>query len=318
MKNETQTKNKKWMLAAGIAVAAVIVIAAVLLMSGNNADQPIQTETTAPETTAVAEALPAEVERVPVQPLELAELVDGQIQTPYGPLDYPEYLADHLIVAIRSEAPYTLEFYAAMEGKQEVLLFDISFGEGSGGNMGMVKTQLGEVPLNVTIYTLDYDETWTEGEKITAQAMQDVVNDIMDALTAEAKNPQPESPVIATQPASVDTVDYIQIETPCCTLYYPARWSSTLWYEHDDSQEDVYKVHFYGKVNDREAMLFSIYLGGDEGEQLGAVMGADGVPVPVNLLMAELDLEGWDEESAEVIYAMQEASNQLIDALPLL
>ena len=74
-----------------------------------------------------------------------------------------------------------------------------------------------------------------------------------------------------------------------------------------------------GKTASHEpVLLFSIYVGGDEGEQMGAVMGEDGIPVPVNLLLTELDLTGWSAEDADLMYTMQEASNQLVDMLPLL
>lgn len=323
MKNDKKQKK----LYIYIAVAAVILIALIGGMIASQSRDVTQetvptdtTESTVPETTLSVEPSETEEETTePTKPADVLELVNGEIQTPYGVLHYPEALADHLLIVQASAQPYTLEFYAVMEGKADLKLFDISFGEDSGGNMGLVNTSSGEVPLNVTIYSLSFDQTWTEGEIITAQAMQDVVNELIDQLDLVSSENEELSPSIETQPENMDTVNYLEIVTPDCAMYYPARWRSSLQLVHDESEDGVYKVHFYGKTASHEpVLLFSIYLGGDEGEQLGAVIGGSGVLVTVNLLLAELDLTDWSAEDADLMYTMQEASNQLVDLLPLL
>ena len=137
-------------------IFVLLVAAAVLtlLLNKANVNAP-QTESTtaATESTAATEAteptaasetvtVPAEedTEKPVIREYDVVELVDGQIETPYCTLSYPEGLAEFLLIINTSQKPYTLEFYAVMEGKQELRLFDISLGEGSGGNMGMVMT----------------------------------------------------------------------------------------------------------------------------------------------------------------------------------
>lgn len=313
-------KKKRWpIILAVIVVLLVAAAACFFLMPGKTDDPKPETIPTTEETTVAMETEPMYVVPEVTEPIPLLELVNGQIETPYGVLNYPDDLSDLLLIANTNTDPYTLEFYAAMEDKPEVRLFDISFGEGSGGNMGIVKTTQGDVPLNVTIYTLALDESWTKDEIITAQAMQDVINEILDQLMPENKESKSEDPVIAVQPSQNNEVNTLEIETPFCTLYYPGRWGDALRYDHDDSQEGVYKVRFYGKVEDKEVQhLFSIYFGGDEGEQLGAVLSSEEIPVPVNLLMAELKLDGLTDAEIELLCTMQEASNQLIERLPLL
>ena len=313
-------KNRIWLIVIGI---LLIVVVAVLLMSQNKKSTAEKAQTI--PTVVVEETIEAVTEPVfiPEEPVvrdyDVVKLVDGQIQTPYGAINYPESLADHLLVIQTSQQPYTIEFYAVMEEKQELHLFDISLGEDSGGNMGLVTTPEGEIPLNVTIYTLALDESWTEGEVITVYAMQDVVNDMIEQMGPKTEDGKHESSVISQQPDNGATIHNLEIETPYCTLYFPARWSGMMTYEYDNTQEDTYKVHFYSRIEGREnQLLFSIYLGGDEGDQLGAVMSSNGIPVPVNLLIAELNLDGWNAEDAETVYTMQEASNELIARLPLL
>lgn len=282
---------------------------------------PATTEPTVEAETVPDATIPTEVviDKPDIRDYVVVELVDGEIQTPYGVLRYPEGLSDHLLIANTCQQPYILEFYAVLENKEELRLFDISLGEESGGNMGIIITPEGDVPLNVTIYTLSTDETWTQGETATVYAMQDAVNDILVQLVFKTEQPESDDPVISPQPDNGGTINNLLIETPYGTLYYPARFATTVRYTNEETQEGVYKVHFYSQIDGREdQLLFSVYFGGDEGEQLGAVMSSSGIPVPVYLEMSALNLDGWDEDEIHLLHSMQEACNELIERLPLL
>lgn len=318
-------KKKKPNMVVPILLLLLMAVVVILLCkngkdNGNNiVPQQGATEAILESTEATTAAAEIEIEKPVVREYDVVELVDGEIQTPYGTLSYPEGLADFLLIINTSQQPYTLEFYAVMEEKQELRLFDISLGEGSGSNMGMVTTPEGEIPLNVTIYALTTDETWSENEIATAYAMQDAVNEILAQMNPSAEDVQTEGSVITHQPDEAGTINNLEIETPFGTVYYPARWADTVGYECDDSQEDVYKVHFYSRMDGVEDQkLFSIYFGGDEGEQLGAVMSNEGIPVSVNLLMGQLQLEGLNEDDIARLFKMQEACNDLVERLPLL
>lgn len=323
-------------------VLAALIVVALLLLENENAEKLQKEPTTenvekveTTETTEATEAteateltdpvedatIPTEAgeEKSPVRDYEVVKMVDGQIQTPYCILNYPEVLADHLLVIKTSQQPYVLEFYAVMDEKQELRLFDLSFGEGSGGNMGAIKTQEGEVLLNVTIYQLPTNDTWSKAEITTAHAMQDVVNELIEQMQPKAEGTQANTPAVSEQPEEDRTVYNLEIETPYCKLYYPARWANTVSFDIDDEQKDIYKVHFYSQIDGLESQrLFSIYFGGDEGSQLGAVMSNENIPVPVYLIMEQLEIDGLNDEVIDLLYSMQEASNQLIERLPLL
>lgn len=318
-------RNMKMIRNVLLAVVFLLVAAiAVMLFSIKKQEKPELPETVPAATvaeTTVPETQPTEVviNNPVVRDYDVVELAEGEISTPYGSLHYPEAMADHLLIANTSQQPYTLEFYAVMEEKPELRLFDISLGEGSGGNMGTVETSQGAVPLNVTIYELTMDETWSEGEITTAYAMQDVVNEMIEQMSPGTAETGSETPVIHSQPENVSTIHNLEIETPYGTLYYPAQWANTVYYALDDTLADVYKVFFYSRIDGREdQLLFAVYFGGDEGEQLGVMMDQEEVPVPVNLVMAPLQTEGWETAEAECLFGMQEAANQLVEKLPLL
>ena len=126
MKNDKKQKK----LYIYIAVAAVILIALIggmiALQSRDVTQETVPTGTTAttvPETTLPTDPSEAEEEATePTKPADVLELVNGEIQTPYGVLHYPDALADHLLIVQASAQPYTLEFYAVMEGKADLKL----------------------------------------------------------------------------------------------------------------------------------------------------------------------------------------------------
>ncbi len=305
-------------------VLVLIAVIAVMLVSIGRQKQPEEPQTKPTVTvaeTVEAETAPTEVEvTVPVvRSYEIVEPVNGEIHTPYGTLTYPQGLSDHLLIACTSRQPYVLEFYAVMEDKQELRLFDLALGEDSGGNLGTAMTTQGEVSVDVTLYELNTDETWTEGELLTASAMQEAVNELIGQLAPSAEETRQAQTVIHRQPEEDSSVHNLEIETPHGKLYYPARWADMVTYFDDDSQEGVYKVFFHSRMEGREdQLLFALYFGGDEGEQLGAVMGAENIPVPVYLVMNQLHTEGWEPAEAEELFSMQEAANQLVARLPLL
>ena len=248
----------------------------------------------------------------------LVELNNGVIETPYTKINYPENLSDNLVVINTSLEPYVLEFYAVLENRKEVRLFDISLGLNSGGNMGMIKTDEGNIPLNVKIYTIPKDEALSESEITTLYAMQDAVNDILNELNVTSEK-EPDSSVLTNQPEDSGTISNMKIETPYCPLYYPSKYSESMYYESSDSENDIYKVHFYSKIEEMEDnLLFSLYFGGDEGEQIGAIKNDSGNIVPVYLVMNELEVENYSEEQVVLLYSMQEACNELIEKLPLI
>lgn len=337
--NKKKTGKILWVLLAVVAVVLVLELVLILFLEKRE-DIPQMKETQSTADTSQAEqetgeptaqdteavTVPEETEQeetaasqVPEETVQIVEYVDNTIHTPYFTLYYPEAFADHLVVANISESPYTLEFYAMLEDRPEVRIFDIRLGEDIPGNMGVVQTDAGEIFVDLTFYEFVPGEDWTEGEINTVLAMQDAANDMIEQLPlteAEGSVPQPE--LQETAPES-SVVNVYSIRTPYCTLQYPVAWKDYLVTEQMEADTDgVYRVAFYGKVASHEqCLLFTLLFGGDEGNQLGAIMGDDDRFVTVNIQMEELDLSGWPEEDAQILYSMQESVNELISQLPL-
>lgn len=317
--------KRKGKILRNVLLAVVLLLLAVIgfmIFSILSRQEPVQSlgetvaETTeAPVTEAATEPAVVEVTMPVARDYRVVALTDGAIETPYGNLHYPQGLSDHLLVVCTSEEPFTLEFCAVMEGRQELRLFDLAFGEGSGGNMGLAVMENGEVPMNLTIYTLETDDSWTEGEILTAQAMQDAVNELLLQLAPKAETEEAPQTVVRDQPQEEVTLHNLEFDTPYGKLYYPARWTGLVEVTQEETPDGIYRVYFYGAPEGREGkLLFSILFGGDEGDQLGAIMGPDEVPVPVYLSMAGIE----NTEEAGILYSMQEDANQLIAKLPLL
>lgn len=335
--------NKRSNLVKVIAILSVLLALMLALLiwlefgGSANADGPQDTtgaiDTSTPETHAGTQETTAPTdgeETVPTEngeettapagqatePEETELYSNGEIRTPYLTLNYPEALADHLVVVNTNDKPYTLEFYAVLEGRPEQRIFDIYLGEGANGNLGMVETESGNVLVGMTIYLFEPDDTWNQAEINTILAMQEGANELIAQLPLVQESDTTGTPVISTTPPESSIVNYMEIETPYCTLMYPVKWEEYVYVEQ--VEEEVYRVLFYGQLEGREKqLLFTVLFGGDEGEQLGVVTDDQGQTVPVNILLAELSLDGWPEEAVGTLYAMQEALNQLIEQLPL-
>lgn len=275
------------------------------------------TETIPEIQTEIPQSTPAAT--VPQGITEILECVNDQIQTPYFPLYYPDAMADLLVVVKTADEPFTLEFYAMLEGKPEQRIFDVRLSEQVKGNMGVVKTQTGDVYVNVIFYRFDPDDSWTEDEINTVLAMQEAANDMISRLgLEESSSGNEKQPAMEETAPESSVVNMLSIQTPYCTLRYPVRWKDYLVTEQRSNEETgVYSVHFYGEIAGEKYLLFSILFGGDEGEQLGVVPENDKGYITVNVLLAELKMDGWRDEDVQLLCAMQEAVNDLIGQLPL-
>lgn len=248
--------------------------------------------------------------------VEILAFEGGQIQTPYFPLHYPEGFSDLLAVAKTGEKPFTLEFYAILEGRPEQRLFDIRLGEDVPGSIGFVKTEAGKFAVGITFYRFSPDSSWTEDEINTVLAMQEAANDTIGQLSLEESSGQPD--FRETAPES-SVINMVSIQTPFCTLRYPVRLATHLVTEQAEEQEtDAYSVQFSCKLAGKDSCpLFAIVFGDGQGTPLGTISDSNGDPVPVKIRHWELDPEGWSEEEKLIAYTMQEAVNDLIGQLPL-
>lgn len=245
---------------------------------------------------------------------EILTFADGQIQTPYFPLHYPEAFSDLLVVAKTAEEPFTLEFYAILDSRPEQRLFDIRLSTQTRGNLGTVKTESGEVFVDLTFYGAATDSSWTEDDINTVLAMQEAANDTISRLNLEEPSGQPA--FRETAPES-SVINLLSIPTPDCTLRYPARWASCLVTEQTEvSASGAYSVLFYGEIAGKDKVpLFSVIFNGEEGTRLGVLLS--GRETSVSLYIYELELDGWNADDAQLLYTMQEAVNDLLRQLPL-
>lgn len=117
-------------------------------------------------------------------------------------------------------------------------------------------------------------------------------------------------------------VQEIQINTPYCTLYFPGTWQDMLRTEQTELPEaDSLVVAFYGKLEAHEDQhVFDILIQNEKTEDsLGAILCTDGEKRYVTTVFYSTDsIESWPETDKNLIYAMQEDINYIIDKLPLL
>ena len=327
MKYLKKKKRNKLVVAIVVAGALLAVLLALLVWlecdAGGQEELPAMSENTAQtdQSTEVTdpEYDPAATQHQTTEGTPTAgedELfLTGEIETPYLTLYFDTALTDHLAIVHDPGTPYGLEFYATLDEKPEQRIFDILIGAGADGNLGVIETTLGKVPVSMIMYAFAPDESWTQDEVNTVLALQEVSNDLMEQILALQTAQDYEGPNLSTEVPESNISDDIEIITPYGILLYPAKWGTNLQVEQ--SEADDYRVMFYCNLDRNESvLLFTLIYGGDYGEQLGVIQDSQGRYLPVNLLMEEISENDYAGDLS-ILYEMQEAVNLLIDKLPL-
>lgn len=107
------------------------------------------------------------------------------IQTPYMQIVLSDQWQSMLRCEVLQETEnYSLYFYGRVEGKKEMRLFDLIFGQSDAYLLGTLLVRGREVGVYVESYDLNIDETWTEQERYDILGMQNQINTILQQLIA--------------------------------------------------------------------------------------------------------------------------------------
>lgn len=174
-KRRKRKSNKKIIMIMSV---IVIILIAVLIVIGTKKHNK--------EAEKVDPVVNEEVENTEVENKEeSAELYSEdvkafKIETPYCDLLYPEKWKNIVETEIVSvDGVEEVQFWAKLEGKDKVHLFDIIFG-GESNEVGTLEIEDGEaVTVNVVSYEFEEDDSWTEDEKEIIYSLLEDINYIL-------------------------------------------------------------------------------------------------------------------------------------------
>lgn len=107
----------------------------------------------------------------------------------------------------------------------------------------------------------------------------------------------------------------IVIETEYGDLYFPDQWQEFLVTDQTEGENTI-EVSFSAKVNDETYPLFTITIGGEEGNPAGTLTSSDGTVRNIYVQLDEINESiSLDEGEQNRLYAMQEDINYLLDSL---
>lgn len=146
--------------------------------------------------------------------------------------------------------------------------------------------------------------------------------DATDALPTEpidGTEPSTESTEVPEETAAIQqpvtSASDILIDTPFCTLHYPAQWIQDVKIQKEETPEK-FSATIIGLIDGNEVPLFAVIFGESEEMPIGTLLCGDGTEVTVRL---NLDLfnpdDGWTEEETNRAYEMIDGSTYLIEAL---
>lgn len=105
-----------------------------------------------------------------------------KIKTKYGTIYYPKKWEENLKYVVNEQRGYSVIFYAVIEGKENIRLFELSFGDCEEEAIGKLNN---DIKLYVHTYNLKNEKKWSEEELNIYHGMQEDVNYIINRLEQE-------------------------------------------------------------------------------------------------------------------------------------
>lgn len=118
-----------------------------------------------------------------------------------------------------------------------------------------------------------------------------------------------------TEATAAELADMVRIETPYLELYYPSQWEQYLKWEQKE-ENGVLTTAFSCDIDGVQAPLFDVHFGSEQaGEAMGYIHTEEG-KIPFGMTFHDfIPDETWSEDDAYVLYAMQEAVNELLQSV---
>lgn len=236
---------------------------------------------------------------------------ETEILTPYCTLEFPKEWQEYMTYKeSEDKGVFTENFYCSI-GKKQARLFAVHFGETSEGELlGNLKFEEEMIPIYIEIFTLSDKTDWTDEEKNIIAEMTEAVNEVIQSIKknksfSEAKD---------TGERGVE-YDYIEIETPYCTLKFPDKWEQYLEYEIND-ENSVFSIEFFANIKQQKKKIFTVNFG-DTNEKDGVgYIKTEKMEMPVSVKIEEIVLDdSWTEKEKDILYAMGECVNDVIQSI---
>lgn len=237
------------------------------------------------------------------------------IETSYGNLYYPGEW-EHLIhVVVTQEEDYAVEFYVISDTQQRYHLFDVFFTDNLENVVGVLNTVDGQtIGVGINIYPITVELESDEDHIEMLRNIQESVNYVIQKLPLEDL---PEAAEEEPQPTQMQEMEYadMTVETPYGQLKCSGKWDNQIRIELDDSE--LYTATFYGKVNKKpEQHLFTITFNVGEDDAVAFVIDAEQQQVGISIIPGDIIVDdSWSEEEVNIIYAMQEEINYVLENL---
>lgn len=132
-----------------------------------------------------------------------------------------------------------------------------------------------------------------------------------DVLSEEAASTEEEATEVPVEEEILDPY-VIAVDTTYGKLYYQEQWAEFMKVEQT-TEGDILLVHFYAEVNGANYPLFTLSIGGGDGDPAAVLTDADGVQRDVYVIIEEImEQDSFSEEEQNRLYAMQEEINYVM------
>lgn len=235
---------------------------------------------------------------------------DILIETEFATLHFPGKWAGQLRTEIHAGS---ISFYGTVEGLPEYHLFDICFDSRNQNAIGYLETETADrCYVSILINPVEREADWSDFQADQLLTMQENLNYLLSKLELQPVSVENPEASYAT-----DGDENVIIRTPYTDLVYPGKWANYLTTQILEA--DTYRVTFLANVPDQEpVMMFAVEFGQNVENPIGSFAAETGETVTVTLISQEPAFTGyWSEEEQNLVYAMMEGINTVLEHLPL-
>ena len=235
------------------------------------------------------------------QSQESAESGTITLETSHGTVQIDAAFADILRYEEKKSGGRITERYTLVLGGTEKEVFRIGFGDETQGDL---IGYLSDTPVTVLVTPYGEADFQSAEDLQTYQRVMDLLNPILESIYGSGdfvKDVTPETEPAQTQQA---VLTYWTVELPM-----DMRWE-------ESTADGQYKADFYGTVNGEEYLLYTITLGGEVANPLGAYMVEDTAMVlGVVLHNASSQMTHTEDGTMEAYGTMMDTVNDVLQVI---
>lgn len=236
--------------------------------------------------------------RAPMETSKMQKTVE--VETVYGPIQFPEVLAGkmHHEEAVEDDIAVEVFYMVSSIGNLEV--FRIYYADPDvGARLGYLTTDAGEISVTYAMCEYADEDFPTEEDRILFYNMMAAFTVVTDSIQKDER---------FSELRAVEQVNSSETKF----RYWNVTLPENVKYEENE-MDGIYRVDFYAIMGDMRVDLYYLGIGEMEADTVLGYFAVDGYQKPVVVGSCNMDeYDSWSDEEKLIIYNMMDSLNGVI------